>query len=140
MDDVSGLKSLGSGTVYRYDEPSVEILETFPNATPTRNYLIRYDFPEFTSLCPKTGQPDFGEVTIKYVANNLCVETKSLKLYLFAYRGLGSFMETITNRILQDFVAACSPRWCEVACRFRPRGGISVTVVASEGSRDVIDA
>lgn len=134
FDDVTSLTQLGSNqTDYKYDKPCAEILETFPNQFPGRDYHIRLEFPEFTSLCPKTGQPDFANIYIDYVPNELCVESKSLKLYMFAWRNEGSFMETITNRILNDFVAACNPRWCEVRGEFNPRGGLKIDVVAEHG-------
>jgi 7-cyano-7-deazaguanine reductase len=110
------------------DPPSAEQLETFPNPAPGRDYTIEIDCPEFTSLCPKTGQPDFGTITITYVPDRLCVELKSLKLYLQGYRNQGIFYESVVNRLLDDFVAACRPRRCRVAGAFTPRGGISTTV------------
>jgi 7-cyano-7-deazaguanine reductase len=130
-DDVSGLKSLGSSTQYQYEKPSMSILETFPNSTPGGRYKIHLIFPEFTSLCPRTGQPDFATITISYIPDRMCVESKSLKLYLFAFRSEGSFMETTTNRILNDIVAICHPRWCKVVGDFAPRGGIRIKVVAT---------
>lgn len=105
-------------------------LETFPNPKPERDYTIEIDCPEFTSVCPKTGQPDFGTITIRYVPDALCVELKSLKLYLHEYRNRGIFYEAAVNRILDDFAAACRPRRIEVEGSFRPRGGIATKVVA----------
>ena len=139
MDDISGLKALGKGkTDYAYDEPSSAILEAFPNKYPQRNYVINLEFAEFTSLCPMTGQPDFASIRISYCPDALCLETKSIKLYFFAYRNHGSFMETITNRILDDCVEVCKPRWMIVKGIFRPRGGICLDVearYAQEGAR-----
>lgn len=135
LDDTKGLTQLGSNeTRYQYEHPCSEMLETFLNQYPGRDYRIRIDFPEFSSLCPKTGQPDFGKIEIQYIANKKCVESKSLKLYFFAWRNEGSFMETIVNKILNDFVKACDPKWCEVRGIFNPRGGIEIEVVADYGN------
>jgi len=125
------LKQLGvEETEYQLDEPSKDILETFENRYPKRKYNVQFIFPEFTSLCPKTGQPDFATIEVNYIPDKLCIESKSLKLYFFAYRGYGSFMETITNRILEDLVNICSPVWMEVKGRFNPRGGAFINVRA----------
>jgi 7-cyano-7-deazaguanine reductase len=105
-----------------------EPLETFPNPNPGRAYTIDIVCPEFTSVCPKTGQPDFGTITFSYTPGDLCVELKSLKLYLQSFRDQGIFYETAVNRLLDDFVAACHPRRCRVTGAFTPRGGISTTV------------
>jgi len=130
-DDVTGLKHLGSGkTSYAFAEPTAAILEAFPNKYPDRNYQICFEHPEFTSLCPKTGQPDFATIEITYIPDQLCIETKSLKLYFTAYRNHGSFMETITNKILDDLVSVCRPRQMQVVALFNPRGGTSLTVTA----------
>ena len=110
------------------ESPSAEQLETFANPQPDREYAIEIVCPEFTSLCPKTGQPDFGTITFTYVPAALCVELKSLKLYLQRYRNQGAFYETVVNRLLDDFVTACRPRRCRVVGAFTPRGGISTTV------------
>lgn len=106
-------------------------LETFSNQYPEREYTIEIVCPEFTSVCPKTGQPDFGTITFTYVPAQLCVELKSLKLYLQSYRNEGIFYETAVNRLLDDFVKACQPRRCQVKGVFTPRGGITTTVVCS---------
>ena len=111
-------------------QPSKE-LATFPNPNPARDYLIRFDCPEFTCLCPMTGQPDFAHFEIRYVPDQLCVE---LKLYLWSYRNEGAFHEAVTNRILDDLVAAIMPRFCEVEGRFFVRGGIGTVVVARHGA------
>jgi len=103
-------------------------LETFPNPCPERDYEIEIDCPEFTSVCPKTGLPDFGTITIRYVPDQLCVELKSLKYYLLAYRNEGIFYEAATNRILDDLVAALAPRTITVEGNFTPRGGIGTRV------------
>ena len=108
-------------------EPSREI-ETFPNPRPERDYTIDMDCPEFTSVCPKTGQPDFGTIRISYVPDQQCIELKSLKLYLWSYRERGIFYEAVTNQILDDLVAACAPRRMTVVGDFKVRGGIGTVV------------
>ena len=110
-------------------------LETFPNPHPRRDYVIRHVAPEFTSVCPRTGQPDFGTVEIEYVADRLCLELKSLKLYLQGYRQRGVFYEDAVNRILDDLVAALKPRRMTVTGQFTPRGGIHSVVTASYSAR-----
>ena len=137
MTEGKDLKQLGSEkTDYHYEGPRMDILETFENQYPKRNYETEFHFPEFTSLCPKTGQPDFATIKIIYVADQKCIETKSLKLYLFAYRQYGSFMETITNKILEDLVNICDPRKMKVIGIFNPRGGISINVKAEYSRKD----
>lgn len=112
-------------------------LETFENPHPGRDYVITHVAPEFTSVCPKTGQPDFGTIEIEYVADRLCVELKSLKFYLQGYRNMGVFYEDVVNRILDDLVAALSPRRMTVTGRFTPRGGMHSVVRASyEGGKE----
>jgi 7-cyano-7-deazaguanine reductase len=118
-------------------QPSKE-LTTFPNPNPARDYLIHFDCPEFTCLCPMTGQPDFAHFEIRYVPDQLCVELKSLKLYLWSYRDEGAFHEAVTNRILDDLVAAVRPRFSEVRGRFFVRGGIGTVVMARHGDRPEI--
>ena len=105
-------------------------LETFPNPTPRRDYRIHMEIPEFTCLCPKTGQPDFATLVLDYVPDRLCVELKSLKLYIWSYRNEGAFHEAVTNRILDDLVAATHPRFMRLAAHFYVRGGIFTTIVA----------
>ena len=112
----------------RGEAPSAEQLETFANPAPGRDYTIDISCPEFTSLCPKTGQPDFGTITFTYTPAERCVELKSLKLYLQRYRSQGVFYETLVNQLLDDFVSACQPRRCRVVGAFTPRGGITTTV------------
>ncbi len=107
------------------------ILETFPNPAADRDYVIEHVSPEFTSMCPKTGQPDFGEVTVTYVADEVCVELKSLKFYFNAFRNEGIFYEAVTNRILEDLVSVLSPRRMEVVTNWKPRGGLSSVITAS---------
>ena len=106
-------------------------LDTFPNPRPGREYHIAFECPEFTCLCPMTGQPDFATISIDYVPDELCVELKSLKLYLWSYRDQGAFHEAVTNRILDDLVAAISPRRMKVRTDWLVRGGITTTVEAS---------
>lgn len=110
-------------------------LETFPNPRPDRGYTIRFDCPEFTCLCPKTGQPDFATVRIEYVPAATCVELKSLKLYLWSYRNEGAFHEAVTNQILDDLVKATQPRYMRVEGDFLVRGGIHTVVVAEHGQK-----
>lgn len=110
-------------------QPSLE-LETFPNPNPDRDYTIRMHIPEFTCLCPKTGQPDFATLDLEYVADTRCVELKSLKLYIWSYRNEGAFHEAVTNRILDDLVLACDPRFMRLTAKFNVRGGIYTTIVA----------
>ena len=111
--------------------PSVEQLELFPNPAPGRDYLIEIVCPEFTSMCPKTGQPDFGTITFSYTPAETCVELKSLKLYLQRFRNQGIFYEGVVNRLLDDFVKACKPLRLKVVGSFTPRGGISTTVTCT---------
>ena len=103
-------------------------LETFDNQFPGRDYLIEIECPEFTSVCPKTGQPDFGTLLFEYIPDTKCVELKSLKMYLQSFRNEGIFYEDITNRILDDFVAVVEPRMVTLTAEFTPRGGISSTI------------
>lgn len=110
-------------------QPS-ETLETFPNPTPERDYTIDMQLPEFTCLCPKTGQPDFATLHLEYIPDALCVELKSLKLYIWSYRDKGAFHEAVTNQILNDLVAATQPRFMRLTADFNVRGGIYTTVVA----------
>jgi 7-cyano-7-deazaguanine reductase len=110
-------------------------LETFANQFPGRAYTIEILCPEFTSVCPKTGQPDFGTLTFRYEPDQKCVELKSLKLYLQQFRNEGIFYEHVTNRILDDLVAMVEPRWMELIAAFTPRGGIHTTVTARHEAR-----
>lgn len=110
-------------------QPSKE-LETFPNPAPDRDYQIHIEIPEFTCLCPKTGQPDFATLVLDYLPDHRCVELKSLKLYIWSFRNEGHFHEAVTNRILDDLVQAVDPRYMRLTARFYVRGGIFTTVVA----------
>src|SRR3954466_12530476 len=111
------------------------ILESFPNPRPERDYQIEFVFPEFTSLCPVTGQPDFATITLRYVPDRRCVEMKSLKLYFFAYRNKGIFYEAVVNTILDDLVAVLKPRHMQVIGEFAVRGGTAGTVTAEHDGR-----
>lgn len=103
-------------------------LDLFDNPSPGRDYIITTTCPEFTSVCPKTGQPDFGTIIIEYIPDKLCIELKSLKFYMQSFRNKGIFYEALTNEILDDLVAASQPRWMKVVSKFTPRGGISTNV------------
>jgi len=109
-------------------KPSKE-LETFPNPNPERDYTIRIDTPEFTCLCPMTGQPDFATMTLEYVPDEKCVELKAFKMYIWSYRDEGAFHEAVTNQILNDLVAACNPRFMRLTAEFNVRGGVYTHVV-----------
>ena len=124
-----GLTLLGRSETKLPDTPSQARLETFPNPT-RRNYHIHFGTDDFTCLCPVTGQPDFARIDIDYVPDHLCVESKSLKFYLTSYRNERAFNEAVANRILDDFVKACSPRETTITAQFSARGGIALTVRA----------
>jgi 7-cyano-7-deazaguanine reductase len=111
--------------------PHFDQFETFPNPAPGRDYVIEIVCPEFTSVCPKTGQPDFGTITFIYTPSERCVELKSLKLYLQRFRNEGIFYEQVVNRLLDDFVKACEPMRCKVIGSFTPRGGITTSVTCT---------
>ena len=110
-------------------------LATFPNPSPQRDYRIHMEIPEFTCLCPRTGQPDFATLCLDYVPDRACVELKSLKLYIWSYRNQGAFHEAVTNRILDDLVRATKPRYMRLVAKFYVRGGIFTTVVAATRKR-----
>lgn len=110
--------------------PNPVSLDYFPNPNPSRDYVIRMRIPEFTCLCPKTGQPDFAVLDLEYVPEALCVELKSLKLYIWSYRDVGAFHEAVTNTILDDLVRGMSPRFARLTAAFNVRGGIDTTVIA----------
>lgn len=110
--------------------PAPELLEVFPNPHPERDYLIRIRIPEFTCLCPKTGQPDFATLLLEYVPERSCVELKSLKLYIWSYRNQGAFHEAVTNRILDDLARRMEPRFARLTAEFNVRGGIYTSVTA----------
>ena len=126
--ETDGLTKLGSRAEFRFDAPDIAILEAFPNRYPDRDYVITFEHPEFTSLCPMTGQPDFGTIRIRYVPGERCVESKSFKLYMGAFRNEGSFMESLTNRIADDLAALLAPRRMTVEGLFNVRGGTAISV------------
>ena len=115
-------------------QPSRE-LETFPNPNPERDFVVQFDCPEFTCVCPLTGRPDFAHFEFEYIPDQSCIETKSLKLYLWSYRNEGAFHEAVTNQILDDLVAACQPRWMKATGHFFVRGGITPTIIAEYDRR-----
>lgn len=117
-------------------EPDRATLETFPNRTPGRNYTIHLSAPEFSSICPVTGQPDSAHLEIYYIPDQICVETKSLKFYLASFRNHASFNEAIVNRVLDDLVAVCAPKQAVVRGKFAPRGGIQLTCEARHPDLD----
>ena len=129
---LEGLHALGKKTEYRQDY-APEVLETFENKHQTNDYWVQFNCPEFTTLCPITGQPDFGEIIIKYIPDVRMVESKSLKLYLFSFRNHGDFHEDCVNIIMKDLVKLMDPRYIEVTGIFKPRGGISIFPFANYG-------
>ncbi len=129
----AGLTLLGGGSMPQLTSPDDAVLESFPSPSP-RPYEVTFSTPEFTSLCPVTGQPDYASITIRYVPDRRCVESKSLKQYLGAFRNQAVFAEAITNRILSDVVAAVAPRSAVVIGDFAPRGGIGIRVEAHHDS------
>lgn len=129
--EVGELTLLGHSENRLPRSPEEARLEVFPNRNPQRSYTIELDYPEFSSLCPVTGQPDSAHLAIRYVPDRLCLETKSLKFYLASFRNLAAFNEDIVNRILDELAAACAPRRMTVQGRFSPRGGIRLTATAS---------
>lgn len=140
QDQTGHLRVLGAGSLPSPEGgPCLAQLESFPNCHPDRNYIIAIAYPEFTSLCPVTGQPDSGVISVEYIPGEKCVESKSFKLYMVAFRNHQSFMETITNKVLDDLWTLLEPRWCRVKGLFAPRGGTSIHVFA-ERARDQHDA
>jgi 7-cyano-7-deazaguanine reductase len=127
-----GLRQLGKATQYR-DDYAPEVLETFENRHPDNDYWVKFNCPEFTSLCPITGQPDFAEIVISYIPAERMVESKSLKLYLFSFRNHGDFHEDCVNIIMKDLIRLMSPKYIEVTGLFTPRGGISMHPFANYG-------
>jgi 7-cyano-7-deazaguanine reductase len=117
-------------------ETKTKLLETFENQYPDRDYNIIHKAPEFTSLCPKTGQPDFATITVEYIPDKLCIELKSLKIYLNSYRNDGIFFESVTNKILDNLVEVCKPRYMLIIADFNVRGGISSTIEAEYMSEE----
>lgn len=127
-----GLQLLGKKTTYR-SEYAPEVLETFENKHPENDYRVQFNCPEFTSLCPITGQPDFAEIKISYIPDRRMVESKSLKLYLFSFRNHGAFHEDCVNIIMKDLIRLMDPKYIEVKGIFLPRGGISIYPYANYG-------
>lgn len=138
--ELEGVTLLGNqGTQYAYDY-TPEVLETFPNKHPENDYIVSFDAYEFTSLCPKTGQPDFAKIFISYIPNEGMVESKSLKLYLFSFRNHGDFHEDCMNIILNDLYELMNPKYIEVFGLFTPRGGISIYPFVNKVNPEFADA
>ncbi len=116
-----------------------ELLDTFPNPQPARDYLIDFHCPEFTCVCPKTGQPDFAEFRLQYIADENCLEMKSLKLYFWSFRDQGHFHEAVTNRIVTELAEACSPRWLRLTGFFNIRGGMRPIIVVEYPGPEITD-
>lgn len=131
--ELEGVTLLGNQHTVYSDDYNPGVLETFVNKHPDHEYVVRFDCPEFTTLCPKTGQPDFGHIFISYIPRENMVESKSLKLYLFSFRNHGDFHEDVVNIILNDLWKLMNPRYIEVEGRFMPRGGISIHPFANRG-------
>lgn len=132
-DELTGVTQLGSqGTMYAFDY-TPDVLEVFDNKHPGRDYFVKFNCPEFTTLCPKTNQPDFGTVYISYIPDKKMVESKSLKLYLFSFRNHGDFHEDSINIIMNDLIDLMAPRYIEVWGKFTPRGGISIDPYCNYG-------
>lgn len=132
-EELQGVSALGSqGTTYTF-QYDPKLLETFMNKHPDRDYFVKFNCPEFTSLCPKTGQPDYATIYISYVPDQRMVESKSLKLYLFSFRNHGDFHEDCVNIIMDDLIAAMDPKYIEVWGKFLPRGGISIDPYCNYG-------
>ncbi|MBQ2069255.1 MAG: NADPH-dependent 7-cyano-7-deazaguanine reductase QueF [Bacteroidales bacterium] len=127
-----GLKALGAKTVYTVDY-APQLLECFENQHPGNDYWVRFNCPEFTTLCPVTGQPDFAEIRISYIPDKKMVESKSLKLYLTSFRNHGDFHEDVVNIIMKDLIKLMDPKYIEVTGFFTPRGGISIYPYANYG-------
>lgn len=133
MSKIPGLSLLGNQQTQYPQSYAPEVLEAFDNKHPDNDYFVKFNCPEFTSLCPMTGQPDFAAIYIAYIPDKKLVESKSLKLYLFSYRNFGEFHEDCVNRIMKDLIALLAPKYIEVWGRFLPRGGISIDPYANYG-------
>ncbi len=129
-NELSILKN--KNTVYP-DSPEKAVLEKFENQVKNRDYVIRFNAPEFTSLCPITGQPDFGNIVIDYIPDKYCVESKSLKLFIFSFRNHGAFHETVSNYIIDRIYECIKPKWIRISALFYKRGGISIDIFAEHG-------
>ncbi len=132
-NELSGVSLLGNTAVKYPDRYAPDVLETFVNKHPDNEYLVTFNCPEFTSLCPKTGQPDFARIIISYIPRERMVESKSLKLYLFSFRNHGDFHEDCVNIIMKDLIRLMDPKYIEVTGIFTPRGGISIYPFANHG-------
>ncbi len=135
-NELKGVTLLGNQNTHYDYEYNPQVLETFDNKHPENDYLVTLDCPEFTSLCPKTGQPDFGHIIISYIPRVRMVESKSLKLYLFSFRNHSDFHEDCVNIIMKDLIALMDPKYIEVKGLFNPRGGISIIPFANYGDAD----
>ena len=135
MRDKENLTKLGSGRTEYSMEYDPALLECFDNKHPGNDYFVKFNCPEFTSLCPITGQPDFANIIISYVPDGKLVESKSLKLYLFSFRNHGDFHEDVVNKIMKDLIALLSPKYIEVWGKFLPRGGLSIDPFANYGKK-----
>lgn len=133
-DELQKVSLLGRAAKYE-DHYAPEVLESFPNKHPENDYFVKFNCPEFTSLCPKTGQPDFATIYISYVPDKKLVESKSLKLYLFSFRNHGDFHEDCVNIIMKDLIRLLSPKYIEVWGKFLPRGGLSIDPFANYGKK-----
>ena len=131
-EELQGVSLLGQKTAYKSDY-APEVLESFPNKHPDNDYFVKFNCPEFTSLCPMTGQPDFATIYISYVPDERLVESKSLKLYLFSFRNHGDFHEDCVNIIMKDLIKLLDPKYIEVWGKFLPRGGLSIDPYANQG-------
>ena len=134
-EELQGVSLLGNKTAYKSDY-APEVLESFPNKHPQNDYWVKFNCPEFTSLCPMTGQPDFATIYISYVPDERLVESKSLKLYLFSFRNHGDFHEDCVNIIMKDLIKLMEPKYIEVWGKFLPRGGLSIDPYATTASRE----
>ena len=132
---MEGITKLGAGKTEYPNDYDPSVLETFENRHPDNDYFVKFNCPEFTSLCPITGQPDFATITISYVPGERMVESKSLKLYLFSYRNHGDFHENCVNTIMKDLIKLMDPKYIEVWGKFLPRGGISIDPFANYGRK-----
>ena len=137
--ELEGVTLLGNQVTVYHDNYNPSVLETFENKHPENEYVVTFDCPEFTTLCPKTGQPDFGHIYISYIPRQRMVESKSLKLYLFSLRNHGDFHEDCVNIIMKDLTALMDPRYIEVRGEFMPRGGISIHPFANYGDAEHSD-
>ena len=135
-EELKGVSLLGNQGVQYSDQYNPEVLETFVNKHPENEYLVTFNCPEFTTLCPKTGQPDFGHIYISYIPRERMVESKSLKLYLFSFRNHGDFHEDCVNIIMKDLVALMDPKYLEVTGYFMPRGGINIYPFANDADAE----